>query len=490
MLTTSRLIARPRMIRGRVSALALGAGLMALSASCGSATGGDPGQMNMTVASKPTVSQVAPELGPLSGGTTVSVYGSDFREGAQVKFGGLAATNVVVKSNVEISVTIPAWSGAIGPVEVSVDNSDGGRASGADLFSYVRTVLKFDPTLLRTVGKSPIAMIAADVTGDNAKELLVANNGDGTLSVLLNSTNFNPAGNPTSTPALPTAIAVGDINGDARGDVVLGHGNASSQDVSVLRGLGNGSFMTPDSFAVGGTVAGIAVRDINGDGKPDVAATVRTTNTLVIMNNNGAAPGVGFASPYTNLSVSGEPAAVVLADLNKDSRDDVVMTQYGSQSVAVLLASTTGGTLVTPPNVAGVGLRPIALTASEVTGDNNLDVVVANFDGNSLSLLRGQGDGSFGSVSTIATAEKPTAVAVADMNSDGKPDLLVSNSGRNQIWVLLGRGDGTFDPAQRLITGAQPWSLLATDLNGDSKPDVAVTNLLDGTVSIFINRTT
>ena len=75
------------------------------------------------------------------------------------------------------------------------------------------------------------------------------------------------------------------------------------------------------------------------------------------------------------------------------------------------------------------------------------------------------------------------------MNSDGKPDLLVCNSGRNQVWILLGRGDGTFDPAQKLFTGAQPWSMVVSNLNADTKPDVAVTNLLDGTVSIFLNRT-
>lgn len=75
------------------------------------------------------------------------------------------------------------------------------------------------------------------------------------------------------------------------------------------------------------------------------------------------------------------------------------------------------------------------------------------------------------------------------MNSDSKPDLVVCNSGRNQVWILLGRGDGTFDPPQKLITGAQPWAMVVGNLNRDSKPDVAVTNLVDGTVSIFINRT-
>lgn len=487
--TPSRLVARSTAGRLWASAWIFSAGLLALGASCGSASTPDPNPMNMLPASQPTLSQVLPELGPLAGGTTVSVFGSDFRQGAQVKFGGQPASNVVVKSNVEISVTIPAWSGAIGPVEVSVENSDGGRASAAELFSYVRTVLQFDPTILRTVGKSPMALAAADVNGDGGNELLVANNGDGTLSVLLNNLDFNQNNTPYATPALPTAIALGDLNGDSRTDVVLGHGNASAQDVSVLRGLGNGAFMPADSFSVGGTVAGIAVRDLNGDGKPDVAATVRSTNKLVVMNNNGASPSVGFVMPYTNISVSGEPAAVLFADLNKDSRDDAVMTQYGAQSIAVLLAASSGGTLVTPPNVSGVGLRPIGLAAAEVTGDSNLDVVVANFDGNSLSVLRGQGDGSFSSVSTVAAAEKPTAVAVADMNNDSKPDLIVCNSGRNQVWILLGRGDGTFDPPQKLITGAQPWAMVVGNLNRDSKPDVAVTNLVDGTVSIFINRT-
>jgi len=484
---------RPRPPLGLASwrASLLLAGFVAgLSASCGTGNPGDPNQPgNMSTISKPTLVLITPELGPLSGGTTITLSGTDFREGARVQFGGTAAQNVVVKSNVEVQVTLPPGQGAIGPVAVSIENTDGGRASSDSLFSYARSVMQFAPAITRSVGRSPIAIAAEDVNGDGGKELLIANNIDGTLSVLLHNLDFNQSGGPYATPALPNALAIGDMNGDGRRDVVLGCGNASSQEVSVLRGIGNGAFMASDNFAVGGTVSAVAVKDFDGDGKPDVAATVRSANKLVVLTNNSVSPAVSFAPTQTSYGVSGEPSALLLADLNSDGRDDVVLSQYAMQQVGVLLASSTPGSLITPIKTAAVGLRPIALAAAELTGDGRTDLVVANFDGNSLSLLNGQNDGTFASVSTLSVGEKPTAVATADMNQDGKLDLIVANSGRNQLWILLGRGDGSFDPAQKLNTDAQPWAMVVTNLDGDSKPDIAVTHLANHTISIFLNRT-
>lgn len=465
--------------------------MVGLAASCGtSGNTGDPNMPgNMSTVSKPTLVLVTPDVGAVAGGTTVTVSGTNFSEGAKVKFGGNAAQNVVVKSSVEIQVTLPAWQGALGPVEVTVENPDGGRASDASLFSYVRTVLQFAPAVTRSVGRSPIAIAADDVNGDGGKELLIANNIDGTLSVLLHNLDFNQNGSPYPTPALPNALAIGDVNGDGRRDVVLGCGNASSQEVSVLRGVGNGAFMSGDNFAVGGTVSGVALKDFDGDGKPDVAATVRSANKLVVLTNNGTSPAVSFAPSQASYPVSGEPTALLLSDLNSDGRDDVVLSQYAMQQVGVLLSASTPGSLITPIKTAGVGLRPIALASADLNGDGRTDVISANFDGNSLSLLSGQNDGTFASVNTLTVAEKPTAVAAADINQDGKQDLVVVNSGRNQIWLLLGRGDGSFDLPQKLNTGSQPWAMVVTNLDSDSKPDIAVTNLADNTVSIFLNRT-
>ena len=473
------------------SGLLLAGLLVGFGASCGTAGSSfDPNQPgNMSTVSQPTLVLITPDVGPLAGGTAITLSGTDFREGAQVRFGGNLAQNVTVKSSVEIHVTLPAGQGAVGPVEVTVDNPDGGHAASNSLFSYARSVVQFAPAMVRSVGRSPIAIAAEDVNGDGGKELLVANNIDGTLSVLLHNLDFNQSGGPYATPALPNALAIGDVNGDGRRDVVLGCGNASSQDVAVLRGMGNGAFMSSDNFAVGGTVSGVAVKDFDGDSKPDVVATVRSANKVVVLTNNGVTPAVSFAPTQTSYSVLGEPAALMLADLNSDGRDDIVLSQYAQQQVGVLLSPSAPGPLITPIKTASVGLRPIALAAAELTGDGRVDVVAANFDGNSLSLLSGQNDGTFASVSTLNVGEKPTSVATADINGDGKLDLVVANSGRNQIWTLLGRGDGSFDPAQKLITGTQPWAMVVTNLDSDNKPDIAVTNLADHTVSIFLNRT-
>lgn len=462
--------------------------LFALTAAC-NPDGGDPNNPgNQQGRSQPTLTLVSPEIGAFAGGTSVTVYGTDFRAGATVKFAGAAATQVQVKSNSEMVVTLPAYGGPAGPVEVTVENSDSGRATSASLFSYARVVLQFAPMVTRTVGASPIAIAADDVNGDGGKELLVVNNANSSVSVLLNNLDFNQNGGPYATAALPTSIALGDLNGDGRRDLVVGCSNGSDQGVSVLRGTGNGAFMTADNFSVAGTVAGVAVRDFDGDGKPDVAASVRSTNKVAVLINNGAAPSVSFASPVTSYSVDGEPTALLLSDLNSDGRDDLVVAQYGLGQVGALLSPAAGPMLVTPVKVAAVGTKPIALAGGELNGDSRVDVAVANFDSNSISLLRGAGDGTFSAVTSVPVAEHPTAVALADIDGDSKLDLVVTNSGRNQVWILLGRGDGTFDPAQKLTTGGQPWAMTVANLNSDGKPDIAVTNLADGTVSIFYNR--
>ena len=217
--------------------------LFALTAAC-NPDGGDPNNPgNQQGRSQPTLTLVSPEIGAFAGGTSVTVYGTDFRAGATVKFAGAAATQVQVKSNSEMVVTLPAYGGPAGPVEVTVENSDSGRATSASLFSYARVVLQFAPMVTRTVGASPIAIAADDVNGDGGKELLVVNNANSSVSVLLNNLDFNQNGGPYATAALPTSIALGDLNGDGRRDLVVGCSNGSDQGVSVLRGTGNGAFM-------------------------------------------------------------------------------------------------------------------------------------------------------------------------------------------------------------------------------------------------------
>lgn len=465
--------------------------LLPLAVGCNpSNTGNDPDMgRDLTGVVMPTLESVTPNQAVVKGGTEITLVGTGFQAGTTVKIGGVAAQNVNVLSRILLKATVPAYTGAPGPVDILVENPDGGKASRSDLFSFVRVQVTFAQAMTRTSGNSPVAIAAEDINGDGGRELLVANYDDNNVTVLLNNQNFMSIAGPYSTGVFPTAIAIADINGDTYKDIVTSNANAGSNDVSVLRGVGNGAFLAPTHFAVGMTATGIVARDFTGDGKVDLAVSIRTLNKIFVMTNNGTAGNVpSFMTPYTSYDVGAGPAALVLADVTRDSRDDLIAANYTDNQVGVLVGAA-GGAFTTPVRSAPVGTNPIAIVAGDLNGDSNIDVISANFTSNNVSILRGNGDGSFMAPTTIQTAEKPTAVAIADIDQDTKADVVIANSGQNQIWIMLGKGDGTYEPTQIFLVGQQPWGLVVADLNGDGKPDIATANRGSDDVTILLNQT-
>jgi len=119
-----------------------------------------------------------------------------------------------------------------------------------------------------------------------------------------------------------------------------------------------------------------------------------------------------------------------------------------------------------------VGLSPSAITSADFNGDGNRDLAVINSADGTVSVLLGNGDGTFQSPTTFAVDSG--SIAAADLNGDGRPDLVIT--GTNRVDVLLGNGDGTFQAARHFNTGAGTFALVITDLNSDGKPDLLVTN--------------
>src|SRR5439155_3480396 len=113
-----------------------------------------------------------------------------------------------------------------------------------------------------------------------------------------------------------------------------------------------------------------------------------------------------------------------------------------------------------------------------------------NAHSNSVSVLLGNGNGTFGAQTQLGTRSAPASVAIGDLNGDGRPDLAVANLGSNSVSVLLGRGDGSFDAQVQYATGNEPLSVAIGDLNGDGRPDLAVANEEPGsnTVSVLLGQ--
>jgi uncharacterized repeat protein (TIGR01451 family) len=186
---------------------------------------------------------------------------------------------------------------------------------------------------------------------------------------------------------------------------------------------------------------------------------------------------VDFASPVS-YPVGTSPSAVVVGDFNGDGKPDIAVANSGSANVSVLLGNGDG-TFKDALN-SSAGPLPLALAVGDFNGDHKLDLIVISPGDTTTStvgvanLLLGKGDGTFQPPVKIAAGQSPFSVAAEDLNGDKKIDLVFGDQSDESLSVLLGNGDGTFQPARTISLGSsgQISSLVVADFNGDTNPDV------------------
>jgi hypothetical protein len=279
----------------------------------------------------------------------------------------------------------------------------------------------------------------------------------------------------------PSSVAIGDLNGDGKPDLAVTNADSRINTVSILLGTGIGTFLAPTPFGVGTRPSSVAIGDLNGDGKPDLAVANFFSDNVSILLGDGTG---GFRA-LTPLVVGTHPVSVAIGDFNGDRKLDLAVVNQGIGTVSILLGDGTGGFRALTPLV--VGTSPTSVAIGDLNGDGKLDLAVANFGSpSSVSILLGDGTGGFRPAMDFPAGSGPVSVAVADLDGDGKPDLAVANSS-NTVSILLGNGDGIFRAPRSFGAGTSPTSVSIADLNGDGKPDLAVTNSANTpTVSVLL----
>jgi FG-GAP-like repeat len=356
----------------------------------------------------------------------------------------------------------------------------------------------FAPAVSYAAGGYTASVAAADVDGDGKPDLVTANsNGfddSDDASVLLNQGNgtFAVAVN-YAVGVSPTSVAIADLNGDGKLDlaIVLFDGLLFYQQ-AVLLNLGNGTFAAPVKYSTHDYANIIKAEDLNGDGKPDLvttdANTQATYGTLSVRLNLGD----GTFGPSVHYEAAARPRDMTTADLDGDGDLDIIITSLKSQSIEgdrLLILVNQGNGTFTPAARASyvVGLSPYALTAADLDGDGKPDLAVATSD-KVVRVLVNLGDGTFAVPRIYAEGSPGTSVAAADFDGDGKLDLATSKDYSNKIRVLFNQGNGTFTPgADFVATTPGSFILAAADLDGDGKPDIVTGSRNSGAVSALLN---
>lgn len=275
------------------------------------------------------------------------------------------------------------------------------------------------------------------------------------------------------------AVAATDLNGDGKLDLAVG--NLDSATVSVFLGNGDGTFKPRVDFATGLYPNSVAVGDFNGDGKPDLALANGSGTVSILLGN-----GDGSFQPHVDYPAGPAAFSLAVGDFNGDGNLDLAVANNNSNqngTVSILLGNGDG---TFQPHVDyPVGTGPYSIAVGDFDRDGKLDLVVANYPLDStVSVLLGNGDGTFKPQVTYATGRQPDSVVVGDLNGDGRLDLAVSNFADGTVSVLLGNGDGTFQPHVDYPAGSVPSSVIIGDFNGDGKLDLAMSNYAPGGINV------
>jgi VCBS repeat protein len=327
------------------------------------------------------------------------------------------------------------------------------------------------------VGLYPASVVIGDLNLDGKRDLVTANLNANTVSVLLGN-GLGGFGAATSFPIAagalvgtgPRSLAIGDVNGDAKPDVLTA--NSGSDNVSILVGNGAGGLSAAITWALpGASPRSIVLGDLNRDGMLDFATANYAANSVSFV------PGVFSAPQNIDLGPGTGPMAIALGDLNGDGLMDALAADSGTGNVSRILQTPPLGFVAMGPFPC-VGPRSLAL--GDLDGDGDLDVVAARNQGaQEVHGMLGDGFGSLSAPTSVPVPAVggPTTAGVKDLNGDGKPDVATVNDSANSVSVFLGTGGGSLGGATTYAVGTGPHDLAIEDANNDGTQDIVTANL-------------
>ncbi len=455
------------------------------------------------VVAQPTITGFSPVSGPV--GTMVTISGSNFSTipaNNIVDFGAVRA-DVVSASASSLQVTVP-FGATYEPITITTNN--------LTAYSIQPFIITFQGcgTLSSASFSAPIyfqsnpifsyAPTIEDLDNDGKPDILYGNYSFG-LNIYQ---NISLPGNISFAPAYqlamntrPLFVDLGDIDGDGEADIVSSQENFNS-GVSVARNTstpGTFSFSNNINYATATPTLGIRTGDLDGDGKPDIAAVSPGVDNYVYLFQNVSSPGLISLAPLTPLVAAHLPYNILIYDLDDDNKPELIVSNADDSSVSVYKNTSVPGSISFAPRIdMRSGVSPRGIACGDIDGDGKTDIIVCNAQSNTLSVYVNTsmpGNVSFLPQMTIGAGTYPNNITMTDMNGDGKPDIIVTNTVSQNLLLFQNfstQGNVILSPAIDYYTGQSNFPIAAGDLDGDGKPNM--TSIIDGLPVAFRNLIT
>ena len=366
-----------------------------------------------------------------------------------------------------------------GSNEVVVVNRDD---SSVDIFVQDPTlVLKKSATI--DTGPTPECVAIGDINRDGRNDVVVAEQGTGSVGVFYQNSSgaLGARLNYSACPA-PSWVTIGDVSFDGRLDVIVA--SASSNELAVLYQVPDGSLSAPEEYPAGPGPICAVTGDLNYDGKNDIAVANGGASSVSVMLMRPTPPGT-LPAQQTVISPT-DPHGIRIADLNSDGLLDIGVASWTGNVLSVYAQNQAGGLAPRADYSAGTGAC-VDLVAADFNADGRIDAVTTSWTENVTSLFYQNDKGTMDPRITYPVGTACAMVGSGDLNSDGLQDFVTADHGLfrgTNISVYLGNASGGFDGPVNYSSGKVPTGISVGDLNSDGLDDIAVTNQFDNATAI------
>ncbi len=456
---------------------------------------------------QPVINSFFPSSGNV--GTIVTISGSNFSPTPTNNIVYFGSVKAVVGSATSTSLTVIVPSGATyQPVSVTTNN--------LTAFSSRRFILTFagggaitDYSFEDKIDKSieensnPVDISNADFDGDGKIDFVVVNNYEPySISIYRNTStvgaiSFAPKVDyPTG--IRPEYVAIGDIDGDGKKDIVVS--TQFSISISVFRNTSTIGHISLDVRVdlPASNADYVAIGDLDKDGKPDIVVSNLAANTISIFKNTGNVGTISF-NPFIDYPSGNFPTGVAIGDLDGDSYPDLAIINKLSNDITIYKNDGIRGIISftqAPDNITVE--RPEKIILADIDDDGKPDMNIAG--ANSVSVYRNTGNIGYINFDYPVNYSNTSFLGLdmADIDGDGKPDFVAINS---EVDLLSGQVDSlsiirnistvgtiSFAPAANVKVGDNPNGVSIADMDGDNLPDLTTVNQTDNTISIIRNK--